>query len=160
MNIIVVAWEANKIIGLENGLPWQRIKNDLKLFKERTMGHALIMGRKTWESFGAKPLPGRLNVVLSRQDIEPVDGAVFVKTWEEALAAANAYKENEDVFIIGGAEIYRQALEQKIVDKMIVSWVFGIYKGDTFFPEFDENEWDVRTIVQYEEFDLREYTKK
>lgn len=151
MNIILVAWDDNKLIGKDNDLPW-KIKEDLKLFKARTMGCALVMGRNTFESIGGKPLPGRLNVVLSKTG----SGPNFVKTWEEALKLANDY--SQDVYIIGGAQVYKSALDNDLVDKIIVSKVHGFYKGDTYFPSLD-NKWECRTIVSYEDFDVQELSK-
>lgn len=152
MNIILVAWDDNKLIGKNNDLPW-KVKEDLKLFKARTMGSSLIMGKNTFKSIGNKPLPGRLNIVLSRTE----SGENFVKTWEEALKLANAY--SQDVYIIGGSQVYKSALDNNLVDKIIVSKIHGFYKGDTYFPPLDK-KWECRTIINYEEFDVQEYVDK
>lgn len=165
MNIILAAWDEGRLIGKDGGLPWARIKEDLPLFKQRTTDHAIIMGRKTFESFGSKPLPKRLNIVLSSAELPPQENLVAVKHWGEAFDKAyefnRRYRDDlQDNFIIGGAQIYESALANNFVDKMIISQVYGFYKGDTYFPKFDESQWDSRVIANYEQFDLKEYVRK
>ncbi len=110
-NTILVAWDDNRLIGNQNGLPW-KIKGDLKLFKERTMDHAIVMGRNTWESIGSTPLAGRENIIVSKTlDYKTLpDNAVSISDIPTALEIAFLAKEKIDVFIIGGAQIYDACL--------------------------------------------------
>jgi dihydrofolate reductase len=160
-NVILVAWDENRLIGNKNALPW-KIKGDLKLFKERTMDHSIVMGRNTWESIGSKPLPGRENIVVSRtlNWKEMPDGSVSIADIPTALEIAFLAKDQNEVFIIGGTQIYDFCLKANLVDHMIVTEVYGKFEGDTYFPEFDESEWNVETTHLGEEFQVKEYIKK
>lgn len=137
---IIAAVAANRTIGRDNGLPWGRLPADMKWFKRQTMGHTMILGRKTFESIGSRPLPGRPLVVITRKDIDAPAGVRIVHTLDEALAAARE-QENEEAFIAGGAEIYRQALPR--TDRMYLTWIGEEFPGDTFFPAFDPSGWRV-----------------
>jgi dihydrofolate reductase len=127
---IIVAMAGNGVIGRGGKLPWH-LGDDLKRFKQLTIGHTIVMGRKTWESIG-RPLPGRRNVVISRQAGYRAAGADVVTNLETALKIAEAAGESE-AFIIGGAEIYR--LAKSCADRMYITLVEAIVEGDTFFPE-------------------------
>ena len=127
---VIVARARNGVIGRENTLPW-RLRDDLQLFKQRTLGCPVIMGRKTWESLG-RPLPGRLNVVISRQADYTAPGANVVASLAEAIAACG---DAEKVFVIGGAQIYAQALD--LAEALWITEVDADVEGDTCFPEFD-----------------------
>lgn len=132
---IIVAMDRNRVIGKDNRLPWH-ISEDLKHFKALTMGHPIIMGRKTFESIG-RVLPGRLNVVVTRQSNYSAPAEVCVaSSIEAALAAAKGAKE---VFIIGGHGLYINTLERAW--RLYVTEVDGEFDGDTFFPEFDHALW-------------------
>ena len=141
---LIVALAQNHVIGIDNKLPWY-LPNDLKYFKQVTMGKAIIMGRKTYESIG-KPLPGRTNIIITRQsDYQPPSktGSVkVVSSLEEArdlaenLALINGQNE---AMIIGGAEIYTQALN--LVDRMYMTEVHAEVEGDAYFPQFDRSQW-------------------
>jgi dihydrofolate reductase len=146
---IIAIVAANDVIGRGNKLPWH-MPADLKRFKELTMGHHLIMGRKTFESVG-KPLPGRINVVVTRNvDFTP-DGVAVSRSVEEAISKAEAAGDDE-VFIAGGAEIYAQTIHR--ADRMYITRLHGEPEGDTFFPEFDDvNEWK---LVDAEHFEADE----
>lgn len=133
---IVAAMGANRAIGLGNGLPW-RMPADLKYFKSLTMGHHLIMGRKTFDTVG-KPLPGRPTIVVSRQRSLGIDGVTVANSLDQAL---NLVKEVEEVFIAGGAEIYRLALD--VADRIYLTLIHHSFDADTFFPTFDESKWQV-----------------
>ncbi len=149
---IIVAMDANGVIGRDNALPW-RLPEDLKRFKQLTMGHALVMGRRTFESIG-RPLPGRKNIVVTRRrDFHPV-GAVVAHSLDEALAAANG----DEVFIAGGGEVYRQALP--LADRMYVTAVEGTHEGDTFFPPFSAAEWELASDEPHEGFRFRVYERR
>ncbi|WP_209330277.1 dihydrofolate reductase [Lunatimonas salinarum] len=135
---IIVAKAENNAIGKANGLPWH-LPSDLKHFKETTRGHHVIMGRKTFESLD-KPLPGRTHYVVTRnQHFNVPEGHAVFHSLESALEAARA-KELRTVFILGGAEIYRQALPY--TDELIITEVHANPDADTFFPEFNLNDWE------------------
>ena len=130
---LIVAVAENGVIGDRNALLWH-ISEDLRHFKAVTTGHPVVMGRKTWESLG-RPLPNRTNVVITRQNIE-IPGCTVVHSLEEAVALFPA---DEEVFVIGGAQIYAAALP--LARKFYLTRVFRAYEGDTRFPAWDEREW-------------------
>ncbi len=134
---MIAAVAANRVIGNENSLPW-RLPGDLPRVKRLTMGKALIMGRKTHESIG-RPLPGRLNIVLTRQTGYQAEGCVVVHTVEEALAAAAAYAPHQEIIIFGGADLYRIFLPQ--ADRLYLTLLAEPFPGDATFPEIDWTEW-------------------
>jgi dihydrofolate reductase len=138
---IIVAVAENQVIGFDNHLLWH-ISEDLKRFKNLTTGHHVIMGRKTYESVG-KPLPGRVNIVISRQENFKVEGCLVANSLENALELA---KQDSEVFIIGGGEIYNQALP--ITDKIYLTRVHAGFPGDTFFPELNLSEWNTESITK------------
>ena len=130
---IIVATGENNAIGKNNQLLWH-MPNDLKHFKEITQGRSIIMGRKTFDSVG-KPLPRRRNIVVTRQDIR-IPGCEVVKSIEAALALCAG---DDEVFIGGGAEIYRQAMEK--TNRIYLTIIHKSFDADTFFPEIDYSEW-------------------
>ncbi|MDF2432594.1 MAG: dihydrofolate reductase [Mucilaginibacter sp.] len=130
---IVVAISENHVIGKDNKLLWH-LPADLKHFKEITTGHTIIMGRKTYESVG-RPLPNRRNIIITRQAIS-IDGCEVVHSTEAALSLCAG---EQEVFIVGGAEIYKQAL--KLTNRIYLTIVHAEFDGDSFFPEIDKNEW-------------------
>ncbi|HET7798168.1 MAG TPA: dihydrofolate reductase [Nevskia sp.] len=131
---IIVAMAKNRTIGVNNTLPW-RCPEDLKHFKALTMGHHMIMGRKTFDSIG-KPLPGRTTVVVTRDMNLKIDGCVMAHSLKDAIdACAN----DSEVFIVGGAEIYAQSLE--LADTLYITEVQQDVGGDAHFPEFDRDSW-------------------
>lgn len=131
----VVAMAQNRVIGLENGLPWH-LPNDLKFFKRITMGKPMVMGRKTHESIG-RPLPGRTNIIVTHSFDYSSQGCIVVHSIEEALAAVEAA---EEVTIIGGASLYEQTLPQ--ADRIYLTLVHGLPEGDAWFPEFNWGDWE------------------
>jgi dihydrofolate reductase len=146
---MIVAYDENRVIGFNNTIPW-RNPEDMKLFKTRTTGNTIVMGRKTWESFPKRPLPNRVNIVLSNKDHEPMPGVFFVKTFDEAINHPSIVG---DVYIIGGAQIYKYALETDKVDQIEVSLIPGTHEGDTYFPDIDANEkWTNYSVKNYETF--------
>lgn len=137
---IIVAHDKNRLIGNKNKLPWF-LPADLRYFKEKTVGHAVIMGRKTFESIG-KPLPGRKNIVLSKQNLH-IDGAEVIND----LNILEKYKqENKNYFIIGGSTIYEQTLP--LADYLYVTYIDYVFEGDAYFPEIDESEWEQVTNIK------------
>lgn len=131
---LIVAYSRNRAIGKDNQLPW-RLPGDLAHFKRHTVGHPIIMGRKTWESLG-RPLPGRTNIVVSRKSEGNFTGAVLVTSLDAAL---DQVKANSEAFIIGGAQIYADALP--VVDRILATEVHADIEGDAFFPELDAQRW-------------------
>lgn len=132
---LIAALDKNHLIGSKNGMPWH-LPADFKHFKEVTMGKPVIMGRKTFESIG-RPLPGRLNVVISRNKFS-ADGVSSAASIEEALKLAG---DAEEVMIIGGANFYKQMIDK--VDKMYLTHVDAECEGDAWFPEFDITAWEI-----------------
>lgn len=147
---IIVAIAQNGTIGDKNALLWH-IKEDMRFFRTTTSGHAVIMGRKTFESIGSKPLPKRKNIVITRQDVE-FAGALTAHSLEEAIAMASG---DEEIFIMGGAQIYAQAL--KCADRVYITRVERNYEGDTAFPEIDYSEWKLVSEERYERGEEYEY---
>ncbi len=131
---IIAAMDRNRLIGNKNQLPWH-LPADFAHFKAVTMGKPIIMGRKTYESIG-KPLPGRTNIVLSRNPETQFEGAVCVSNFEDAVAAV---PDAEELMIIGGSAIYEMLLPQ--VNRMYITYVDAEFEGDAWFPEFDETQW-------------------
>ncbi|MDP3793098.1 MAG: dihydrofolate reductase [bacterium] len=131
---IIVAIGENWVMGKQGGLPW-RLPADLKHFKALTTGHTVIMGRKTFDSIG-RPLPNRTNIVMSRNNDLTIPGCIRVKSVEEALDAA---PDNQDIFIVGGGEIYQQSLP--FVQQIYLTRIDHKFEGDIFFPELNSSEW-------------------
>lgn len=142
---IVVATAENGVIGREGGLPW-RLSTDMRRFKATTMGKPIVMGRKTWESFPRRPLPGRLNIVVTRDRNFRADGAEVVHSFEDGLTLATVrgrcMAEAGEICVIGGGEIYRQALPR--ADRLHVTHVLAEIDGDTRFPAIEPAQW--RTV--------------
>lgn len=147
---IIVAVSSNNVIGAERALPWH-LPEDLQRFKKVTMGKPMIMGRETFESIG-RPLPGRTNIVLSRQNGLDIAGCEVVNTVDAALAAAG---DVDEVMVIGGGEIYRQFLP--MADRIYLTRVQAEVDGDTRFPELDMDEWDVTAVAEYPAIGDREF---
>ncbi len=137
---LIVAMASNQTIGIDNTLPWH-LPNDLKYFKQVTMAKPIIMGRKTYESIG-RPLPGRTNIVITRQTDYQAEGIVIVNSLQQALDKAediSFVSGHEEVMVIGGAEIYQQALAQ--ADRLYITHVHSDIDGDAFFPKLEWNDW-------------------
>lgn len=149
----LVAVSENNAIGKDNALPWH-LPEDLKFFKRTTMGKPIIMGRKTFDSMG-RVLPGRLNVVLSRNaDLKLPEGVLLFKdihTAEAHLEAAGV----EEAFIIGGGEIFRQTMDD--ADRLYVTRVHGNVEGDTFFPTIDHTHWKCTWEERHEADEKHKY---
>ncbi len=136
----MVAVAENGVIGSNNKLPW-RLPEDLRYFKRTTMGKPVIMGRKTWDSIG-RPLPGRTNIVVSRQPDLQLEGALLAGDLEAALTLAEsvAFIDGvEEVVVIGGAELYRLALPQ--ADRLYLTEVHAVVTGDAYFPDWRRETW-------------------
>lgn len=134
---LVVARSDNGIIGRDGGLPWH-LSSDLKYFKQVTMGHPVVMGRRTYESIG-RPLPGRANIVITRDLDYAAEGVIVTCGLDDALAVAADSDGGERIMVIGGGQIYRAALSH--ATHVIVTEVHATIDGDTSFPDLDAAEW-------------------
>lgn len=136
----VVAVAQNGVIGRDNGLPW-RLSSDMKRFKAITMGKPIVMGRKTWDSLG-RPLPGRTNIVVTRDPSFSVEGVIAARSVDEALMIAGSHASADkvdEICVIGGGEIYRQLMDR--ADRLHLTWVLAGVEGDAFFPAMDPKTW-------------------
>ena len=147
---IIVAIAQNGTIVHNNALLWH-IKEDMRFFRTTTSGHPVIMGRKTFESLGCKPLPKRTNIVISRSERE-YEGALLAHSLEEAVRMAG---DDSEIFIIGGAQIYKEALS--IADRLYITRVERDYEGDTSFPEVDMSQWRLVDEMRHERGEEFEY---
>ena len=136
---IIAAMADDRVIGIDNSLPW-KLPSDMKWFRQHTLGKPIVMGRKTFESFGGRTLPDRPNIIITRDTGYQVDGAIVTHSIEEALQAAkNANCDTDEVMIIGGASFYEQMLPK--ADRLYLTFVHANVKGDAWFPEYDESNW-------------------
>ena len=150
--IAVVAMASNRVIGRDGKLPWH-LPEDLKFFKETTLGHPILMGRKTFESIG-KPLPKRRNIVLSRT-MAPLPGVEVIRTIEEL---ADMIAPDQSVFVIGGAEVFKMLLPA--CDGMYLTWVEHPYEGDALMPEFEAEFEQPEVIRDGDGVQFRYYKRK
>lgn len=137
---MIAALAANRVIGLDNQMPWH-LPADLKHFKAMTLGKPIIMGRKTWDSLG-RPLPGRLNLVVSRQPDLQLEGAETFTSLDDALRRAEQWAHEQgaaELMLIGGAQLYAQGLG--LAQRLYLTRIDANPDGDAFFPAFDESEW-------------------
>lgn len=137
---LIVAVAKNGVIGLDNTLPWY-LPEDLKRFRALTMGHHIIMGRKTYDSLG-RLLPGRTTVIVTRNKSYQVEGAVVAYSLEDAIKACGS---DDEVFLIGGAELYQEGLKR--ANKLYLTEIDAAYEGDAHFPEFNVSDWQ---LVEHE----------
>ena len=139
---LIAAYAENRVIGIDNSMPWH-LPGDFKYFKATTLGKPIIMGRKTWDSLG-RPLPGRLNIVVSRQPGLQLEGAEVFASLEQALVRAEQWAREQgadELMLIGGAQLYAQALEKGLVSRMYLTRVELAPQGDAWFPKFDNSQW-------------------
>jgi len=151
--ILIAAMAENRVIGRDNAMPWS-IKGNLAHFKEMTMGFPCIMGRKTWDSLPKKPLPGRLNIIISKSVNE---NSQNIKTFLSLSSAVESCSNYNKIFICGGESIYAQAMP--FADKIDLTLIPGQYDGDTYFPEIDDS-WKKTDSVKFDEFSIVTYIKK
>ena len=149
---LIAAMDKNRLIGSDNGLPWH-LPADFKHFKEVTMGKPVVMGRKTFESIG-KPLPGRQNIIISRSGYQ-AEGVVVVDSIDAALEAVSAA---DEVMVIGGANFYEQMISR--ADKMYLTFVDAECKGDAWFPEFRESDWQIVSTTEHLRDEKNKYSFK
>lgn len=134
---LIAAASANNVIGKNNQLPWH-LPVDMKYFKNTTWGMPIIMGRKTYESNEYKPLPGRINIIITKQKNLKGEGVVIVSNWNDALFVARDADVRE-VFVIGGGEIFKEVINK--ADRIYITRVHTLIDGDIFFPEIDLKKW-------------------
>jgi dihydrofolate reductase len=139
----VVAVAENGVIGRDNALPW-RLPNDLKFFKKTTLGHPILMGRATFDSIG-RPLPGRLNLVLSHKRDLHIEGCTVVHSLDDAIAAG---ADASELMVVGGAQVYAQILPR--ADRIYLTRVHADVAGDTYFPAIDTTQWRAESTERYE----------
>jgi dihydrofolate reductase len=138
---MIAAMTEDRVIGIKNSLPW-KLPNDMKWFRQKTMGKPIIMGRKTFESFGAKALPGRTNIIVTHDDSYQAKDSIVVHSIDEALKAAG---DVDEVMIIGGASFYEQMLPR--ADRLYLTFVLADLYGDAWFPEINRSDWNkIETI--------------
>jgi len=150
--IIIAAMSENRVIGVNNALPWS-LKADMERFKKLTLGWPCIMGRKTWESLPKRPLPGRPNMVISRS-LNAVTGAKVFPSLQEAVGHCAEY---EKIFICGGASIYAEALP--LANRIELTLIHRQYEGDAFFPEIDPSGWEITNTEDFDGFSFISYSK-
>ncbi len=137
---LIVATGKNRVIGLNNEMPWH-LPADLAYFRKTTTGHAVVMGRKTFQSIG-RPLPNRLNLILTTDKMFQASGCQVVHSVKEVLE----FGKNQELFVIGGAEIYQQFLPY--ANKVYLTYIHENFQGDTFFPELTE-EWELQSVEDH-----------
>ena len=147
---LIVAMSENRVIGRAGGLPW-RLSDDLRRFKRLTTGHTIIMGRRTFASIG-RPLPDRTSIVITRQADWQANGTIVVHSLDEALGHAG---DADEAFIIGGGEIFKQALPR--ADRLYLTIVHAELRGDVSFPEIDESAWQCIHEEHHESNERNEY---
>lgn len=153
--IIIAAMDEEKAIGKNGEIPWHYAE-DLKHFKQKTTNNSVLMGRKTYESLPEdfRPLPDRNNIILSRSNLELGESVEIVNSLEEAYEAVN----DEKIFIAGGASVYKQVLPD--ADKMVLTRIPGTHDGDTFFPEWNEDNWKIKSREEKGSLVFEEFTRK
>lgn len=154
MDISIIVAVADKgVIGNDNQLLW-KLSEDLKLFKKRTTGHAIIMGRKTFDSIG-KPLPNRVNIVISRSKDLEIEGCTVVNSLEKAIDVASQQTDKNEIFIIGGEKIY--TLAETYANKLYLTKVIATLEGDAFFDLKPYKNWTLVSSVSYKKDEKNEY---
>lgn len=148
---MIAAMTEDRVIGVKNSLPW-KLPNDMKWFREKTMGKPIVMGRKTFESFGAKALPGRTNIIITRDESYQASDSVVVHSIDEALKAAG---DVDEVMIIGGASFYEQMLPK--ADRLYLTFVHAELEGDAWFPEINNSDWNKVEKINHKNDDKNRY---
>ncbi len=152
MVTIIAAIANNNALGKDNDLIWH-LPADLKRFKKVTSGHHILMGRNTFESIG-KPLPNRTTVIITRNENYKQEGCIVVDSIEKAIEVA---KNDEHIFIIGGAQIYKQVIENNLADELDITQVHHSFDADVFFPEIDLNIWEETTRENFSADEKNKY---
>jgi dihydrofolate reductase len=149
---MIAAMTEDRVIGIKNTLPW-KLPNDMKWFRQHTLGKPIIMGRKTFESFGAKPLPGRTNIIITHDKDYQAKDSIVVHSIDEALQAAG---DVDEVMIIGGASFYEQMLDR--ADRLYLTFVHADIKGDAWFPEINNKDWNRVEQETHKKDEKNQYT--
>lgn len=147
---LIVATAKNRVIGKNNQLIWH-LPKDMKFFMDTTIHHPVIMGRKNFESIPEKyrPLKNRDNIIITRNRNYTAEGCAIVHSIEESIEYVNKNLKTNELFIIGGGEIYKKCLEMDIVDRMYITHIETAFDGDTFFPEINGENWLTETIMKH-----------
>ncbi len=148
---MIAAMTEDRVIGIKNTLPW-KLPNDMKWFRQNTMGKPIVMGRKTFESFGAKPLPGRTNIIITRDENYQAEDSIVVHSVEDAIKAVG---DVDEVMIIGGASFYEQMLPR--ADRLYLTFVHAQLDGDAWFPEIDNKDWNRVEKIDHKSDDKNRY---
>lgn len=152
---LIWAMADNRVIGIENRLPW-KLPADMQWFRKNTMGKPIIMGRLTFESFGAKALPGRRNIIISRDtDYSADENSDEIEVYNSIEAALDAVKGVEEAMIIGGMSLYKQALP--LADRLYMTLIHADLEGDAWFPEFDTGQWSQTERLDHEADEKNHY---
>ena len=157
---IVAAISDNNVIGIDNKLPWY-YPEDLKRFKEMTLNHPVVMGRKTYQSIKKQiggPLPQRQNIVLTRNQDFNAEGVEIVHSLEEICSLLNNQDNYSTAFIIGGQNVYEQTLP--FVDRLEITHIHKVFKGDSFFPEINSNQWKKENSKDFLKYSFVTYSRK
>ncbi len=154
---IICALAENRVIGNDGKIPWY-VLQDFKLFKEATTNQIVVMGRNTWESLPDKfrPLPNRINFVVS-STLREKENFFVVNSIHSVISIAKANYEDKDIFLIGGSRIYEEGLE--LADELYLSYIKGEFEGDTYFPEFNKDNYELIEEKEYEGFVFRRFKK-
>lgn len=163
---IIVAIDDNFGIGKNNSIPWH-ISEDLKNFKRLTTNNVCVMGRNTWDSLpkNFKPLPNRKNIIVSKKYFEKPDLKTMASpdvfcacSLEHAIGISQQLFPKKEIFIIGGAKIYEESLFKKIIDRLIVTHVYGDHKADVFFPKINFSDWQSKRFLTHDDYIISEYS--
>ena len=164
---LIVAIAKNRVIGKNNQLIWY-LPKDMKFFMDTTIHHPVIMGRKNFESIPEKyrPLKNRDNIIITRNRNYTAEGCAIVHSIEESIEYVNKNLKTNELFIIGGGEIYKKCLEMNVVDRMYITHIETAFDGDTFFPEINAKNWSNETIMEHvkddknpQDFNIVRYNK-
>ena len=152
---IISALAENRVIGSKNGLPWH-LPADFKYFKEKTLHKTIILGWNTFKSIGEKPLPNRKHIILSKEDVALPEDCYLAKSIDEALEITKKISpENSELMICGGAQVYKQFLP--LADRLYLTYIHHTFEGDTFFPEFNMDDWQEVSREDHEPDEKNKY---
>jgi len=142
---LIAAVSENYVLGMDGKMPWH-LPADFTWFKSVTIGKPIILGRKTFDSFGGKPLPKRLHLVISRNPQSNTDQVIWVSSVEDAISEAKKHS-NDEIMVIGGGDIYSQSIH--LADRLYLTEIATSYEGDAFFPAFDKSKWQKKIIAEH-----------
>lgn len=151
---LLVAASENNVIGVNNDLPW-KLPDDMKFFKNMTWAMPIVMGRKTFESMGGKALPGRTNIIITRQKDFKRDKVTVVTSWNDAVFVAQE-TDAKELFVIGGGEIFKETIDK--ADRIYITRVHTKLDGDVFFPEIDRSKWHLKSEREHAADEKHQYS--